>query len=627
VSISTAIKPNRLTASKGWWFGLAGLTAWSLFNYLWELANGQRSEYYAAIALSMSKSWSNFFFGAMDPSGSVTLDKVPGSYWVPAAFVKVFGFSTWSVNAPNALATVGAVVLMAFAGKQLLNAKAGILAGAIVATTPVLAAVARSNQPESFFLLAMAMVGFFGVRAFKLNSTKNLYFAALSVGLAFHFYMLEAWASIPALALAFLFTDGGRARKWLHATLASFVAITSSLTWTAIVSLFPTNARPYIGGTNHNSVWEMVFGYNGLGRFSSTASSDTDAYRSFTPPFGGSASIVRFFNAQLAGQIGWLIPTAMVALAVLWILKANRAVAVFLTSWFAVMYLMFAEVSGMHQFYTAVMAMPVSLIVALAYFAATDAKALWAQIAIIASSVFAALGITIYYLDYVWWTPLVGLLIAFGAVALLFVENKWAGRLAAVLAGAALVFTPAVWAMDTINHPSSINPAAGDGSMSMGGGFGGGSGGFRGGTAGGAGGFAKGNGGFTPSGGGNPAVDVNSGNVSVLKYVQQHQGSAHYLMAVTGGMQAAPYITASNGEQIIAIGGFNGADKNMPLVKLQQVLKSGQLKFVLLSGSAGGPGGNDGSQATSNQLQSWVEANLKPVTLNGSASGLYEYVK
>jgi len=598
VSISTAIKPNRLTASKGWWFGLAGLTAWSLFNYLWELANGQRSEYYAAIALSMSKSWSNFFFGAMDPSGSVTLDKVPGSYWVPAAFVKVFGFSTWSVNAPNALATVGAVLLVAFAGKQLLNARAGILAGAIVATTPVLAAVARSNQPESFFLLAMAMVGYFGVRAFKLNSTKNLYFAALSVGLAFHFYMLEAWASIPALALAFLFTDGGRARKWLDATLASFVAIASSLTWTALVSLIPASARPYIGGTNHNNVWEMVFGYNGLGRFSSTASSGTEAYRSFTPPFGGSASIVRFFNAQLAGQIGWLIPTAMVALAVLWILKSNRAVVVFLTSWFAVMYLMFAEVSGMHQFYTAVMAMPVSLIVALAYFAATDAKALWAQIAIIASSVFAALGITIYYLDYVWWTPLVGLLIAFGAVALLFVENKWAGRLAAVLAGAALVFTPAVWAMDTINHPSSINPAAGDGSMSMGGGF-----------------------------GGNPAGDLNNVNDLVLKYVQQHQGSAHYLLAVTGGMQAAPYITASNGEQIIAIGGFNGADNNMPLKKLQQLLKSGQLSFVLLSGSAGGPGSNGGSHATSNQLQSWVEANLKPVTLNGSASGLYEYLK
>ena len=598
MSISTAIKPNRLTASKGWWFGLAGLTAWSLFNYLWELANGQRSEYYAAIALSMSKSWSNFFFGAMDPSGSVTLDKVPGSYWVPAAFVKVFGFSTWSVNAPNALATVGAVLLVAFAGKQLLNARAGILAGAIVATTPVLAAVARSNQPESFFLLAMAMVGYFGVRAFILNSTKNLYFAALSVGLAFHFYMLEAWASIPALALAFLFTDGGRARKWLHATLASFVAIASSLTWTALVSLIPASARPYIGGTNHNNVWEMVFGYNGLGRFSSTASSGTEAYRSFTPPFGGSASIVRFFNAQLAGQIGWLIPTAMVALAVLWILKSNRAVVVFLTSWFAVMYLMFAEVSGMHQFYTAVMAMPVSLIVALAYFAATDAKALWAQIAIIASSVFAALGITIYYLDYVWWTPLVGLLIAFGAVALLFVENKWAGRLAAVLAGAALVFTPAVWAMDTINHPSSINPAAGDGSMSMGGGF-----------------------------GGNPAGDLNNVNDLVLKYVQQHQGSAHYLLAVTGGMQAAPYITASNGEQIIAIGGFNGADNNMPLKKLQQLLKSGQLSFVLLSGSAGGPGSNGGSHATSNQLQSWVEANLKPVTLNGSASGLYEYLK
>jgi len=32
--------------------------------------------------------------------------------------------------------------------------------------------------------------------------------------------------------------------------------------------LIPASARPYIGGSQHNSVLELVLGYNGLGRLS-----------------------------------------------------------------------------------------------------------------------------------------------------------------------------------------------------------------------------------------------------------------------------------------------------------------------------------------------------------------------
>lgn len=77
-----------------WHTGLSLLALASATVYLWALGSGQRSEYYSAIALSMSKSLSNFFFGAVDPAGTVSLDKIPGSYWVPAIFIKIFGFST-----------------------------------------------------------------------------------------------------------------------------------------------------------------------------------------------------------------------------------------------------------------------------------------------------------------------------------------------------------------------------------------------------------------------------------------------------------------------------------------------------------------------------------------------------
>ncbi|MEZ5187815.1 MAG: glycosyltransferase family 39 protein [Microbacterium sp.] len=119
------------------------LTAWGV--------GGSMSEYYASIALSMSKSWPNFFFGSVDPAGTVTLDKIPGSFWIPALSARLFGFSAAAVIVPNALAATGAAVITAITARRWAGPVAGIVAGAVVATTPILIAVARSNQPETFF--------------------------------------------------------------------------------------------------------------------------------------------------------------------------------------------------------------------------------------------------------------------------------------------------------------------------------------------------------------------------------------------------------------------------------------------------------------------------------------------
>jgi len=36
--------------------------------------------------------------------------------------------------------------------------------------------------------------------------------------------------------------------------------------WIAIVQLWPASSRPYIGGSQNNSLWNVIFGYNGFGR-------------------------------------------------------------------------------------------------------------------------------------------------------------------------------------------------------------------------------------------------------------------------------------------------------------------------------------------------------------------------
>ena len=72
---------------------LAGLS------YAWALTAGPLEPYYAAAVRSMSMSWHNFIFGAFDPAGTITVDKLPGALWVQALAVLAFGFHTWAIVA------------------------------------------------------------------------------------------------------------------------------------------------------------------------------------------------------------------------------------------------------------------------------------------------------------------------------------------------------------------------------------------------------------------------------------------------------------------------------------------------------------------------------------------------
>lgn len=306
-----------------WGWSVAGLALVTLFVTAWGVG-GSMSDYYASIALSMSKSWSNFFFGAMDPAGTVTLDKIPGSFWIPALSVRVFGFSPWAVIVPNALAASASVVVVCVTARRWAGPLAGLTAGAVVATTPILVAVARSNQPETFFVLALALTAWAANKALDRRSLGWLLLAGVFIAAGFHTYMLEAWAVWPALALAYLCTRQSWARRIGHLAVAGASSLALSLVWIVAVALVPASARPYIGSTLSNNPWEMVFGYNGLGRFGEVTADDT-AYRSFTPPFSGSPSALRLLNEALATQIGWMLPTAVVAVVVLFVLVPDAA--------------------------------------------------------------------------------------------------------------------------------------------------------------------------------------------------------------------------------------------------------------------------------------------------------------
>ena len=612
----------------GWHTGLVLLGVGAAILTTWSVWSGSRSDYYASIALSMSRSWSNFFFGALDPAGSVTLDKIPGSYWIPALFIKAFGFSTWAVVLPNALAAVGAALLVAITAKRLLDPTAGLLAGAVVATTPILVAVARSNQPETFFVLGLAAVAWATTKALTRRSFGWLLLAGLFVALSFHTYMLEAWAVWPAIAAAWLCTRMPWPRKLWQLAVAGLVSLAASLTWIVIVALVPASSRPYIGSTLGNSPWEMVFGYNGLGRFGE-ATADTTAYRSFTPPFSGDPGVFRLLNEQLAGQIAWLIPTAFLAIAVLWVLRFPRAITVLLGVWLATFAVMFSAVAGMHQFYTAALAIPMALAVGLAFAVARRRRSLWAQVSLITLAAVTAVGIGFSYGGYSILVALVQAALAGAAIGLIVRERMLRLRpnaAIAVLAGAAMLLTPLVWSAVAIANPSSTNPVAGGVADVGGRGFGGGPG-AQGGFGGGPG--AQG-GGQAPRGSrfGGLGVQANAAppggralggfggaagaaDTALLTYLRTHQGGSAYLAATFGAQAAATLIIASDGGSFLPIGGFNGGDPVPTLDRFEQLVADGSLRYVIVSsegpGFGGGVGGLGGQGGTSSEILQWVE--------------------
>ena len=632
-----------MTEARKWRLSLAGLAIATALLNLINLAKGQRSEYYAAIAVSMSKSFSNFIFGALDPAGTVTLDKIPGSYWIPAIFVKIFGFSTWAVTAPNAIAGVIAVLIVATTIKNLFGKTAGILAGALVAATPIVAAVVRSNQPQTFFLLSLALTMWAASKALTENSTKWLIITGAFIALGFHMYMLESWALWPALIVAYLFTDQPRAKKIKDILKAGFTSLALSMTWITIATLTPKSSRPYIGGTDHNNPFEMVFGYNGLGRFSLTTktlsgTTDDPTFRSFTPPFGGQASLTRLFNDQVAGQIAWLLPATVIASIALLVFARKNRFLTFLIGWFITFFFMFSLVAGIHQFYVSAMALPIAALISSAFTIARQKDDWIVPTLMLGVTGIWTLNLTDRYTSYFSWTSKIQFALMILALIVFSANIRRMTFLLPLALFAGMAFTPAVWSYDVKNRPSSINPVAGP-DTGMGGGGPGGFGGMR------NGGMGRPNfdprnfanrqpgqnfpqgmrpqfggqfpGGRPQMGGGPGGMFGEQNNQELISYLQSNRGGAKYLLATFGGLSAAPFITAT-GEKILPIGGFDGQDPAPTLDQFKSFIASGELKYVLV----GGGGGRQ--QNADSEISRWVASNCTVDSAAPNTSSLYK---
>lgn len=581
-----------------WGIGLVAISGLTAFNVFFKLELAERSGYYAVLATSMSRNWHNFFFGALDPAAMLGLDKIPGSYWVPAILVKLFGFHNRSVVAPNGVATVLAVIVIAYTAKRLGGVWFGLLAGGLLATTPVVVAVARSNQPLSFFLLSMTIAAYCMTVALQTQSRKHLIYSGLAIGLAFQSYMIVAWAVWPALALAWLFTNRPWLKKFVDLLLAGAASIVVSVAWITAVWLIPASRRPYIGNTLHNNPWEMVFGYNGIGRFNTGGQMTGEvknsliSFKTFTPPFSGKPSVYRFFYHQIIGQISWLIPATVIAIIFLLVIKRHLPHVILFATWFATALVMFSAVSGMHQFYTATMAIPMVLLVSTALREAAQTRAkVWSSGMVLATAAF-SLVVLAANPKYLPVLPFLQL-----GFALLFVIILFAApakpvfrRTNALVAVLAVSLTPLAWSLDAMNHPSYVNPIAGPADTYN--------------TE-----FAHksthtNNSGVQSGGATEPALS----HGKLIKYLIANQNHSKFMVVAFGVDGAASYILQSN-RLVLPIGGFNGADPIPTLTQFKQMVARGEINQVLTNHFKG-----DSKQFgfwQSGKIKAWVKANCQ----------------
>src|SRR3954452_8798274 len=298
---------------------LLGLLVLAAVLNLWALdQNGFANDYYSAAVRSMSSSWHAFLYDSFDPSGVMTVDKPPLALWVQVASVKVFGFSSLSMLVPQALMGAASVALVYDLTRRFFGRPAGFVAGLVLAVTPITVAISRHNNPDALLVLCSVAALWCLVRAFQDGRTRWLVLAGMAIGLGFETKMAAALMVVPALAAAWLWlAPKGRlaALRQLLAGGAAMVVVSGA--WPLLMLLTPASDRPWVSGTSDNSILNLIFGYNGLGRIDGQAGGPGGAVGGGpggggNSLFGGPTGPLRLLESSLGGLAGWLLGFALV---------------------------------------------------------------------------------------------------------------------------------------------------------------------------------------------------------------------------------------------------------------------------------------------------------------------------
>ncbi|MFF7646715.1 glycosyltransferase family 39 protein [Streptomyces canus] len=336
------------------------------FLYGWNLSGNSLNSFYSAAVYSGTQSWKAWFFGSLDAGNFLTVDKPPFALMVMGLSCRVFGFGTWQMMLPEIAAALGTIWILHSSVKRVFGHVAATIAALVLALTPITVAINRDNNPDTILVLLMVGGATLALRAVRTDRLLPLIGSAVLFGLAFNTKMLQGYIALPAVFAVYVYASKlGWRKKAVNLTLAAVALAVSSFWWATAVSLVPADDRPYIGGSTDGSAWNLIMGYNGLGRvLGGEGNGGGGGGGGGGGTFAGTAGLGRMFNDILGGQISWLIPFAFLALVAGLLLcgraprtDPTRAALVLWGGWLVLHYLTFAMAEGtMHPYYTTALA-------------------------------------------------------------------------------------------------------------------------------------------------------------------------------------------------------------------------------------------------------------------------------
>jgi len=644
---------------------LIGLLAATAFLYLVDLAaSGYANSFYSAAVQAGSTSWKAFLFGSFDSSNFITVDKPPASLWVMDLSARVFGVSSWSILAPQALEGVAAVGLLYATVRRRFSAPAALLAGTVFALTPVAALMFRFNNPDALLTLVLVASAYALTRALEDARTGWLLLTGTLIGVGFLTKMLQAFVVVPGFAAVYLLAAPTTLRRRLGQLLAAGgTLIAAAAWWVATVALWPASSRPYIGGSQSNSILELIFGYNGFGRITGNETGSVVGGRALGGGQGGGGmwgptGVTRLFGAEMGTQISWLLPAALVLLGVLlWGMRrkprtdGRRAAVLAWGSWLLVTGAVFSFAKGIiHPYYNVALAPAIGALVGIGVvwtWARRDALlyrlALALTFAGTAAWAFILLDRTPSWHPALRFGVLVGGIAA--SVVIVVGPAAWgaertATRAVLLVALATALAAPAAYSAQTAStgHSGALPTAGPSGSVGgpgagrpgARGGFGPGTGtgptGFLGGggsppaglAPGGAGSFPGGTrlgGAGSRAGGLGGLLDSGTPSKALVSLLDENASPYRWVAAIVGANSAAG-VQLGTGHAVMAIGGFNGTDPAPTLAEFEADVAAGKIHYFIASGG-GGPGGGVGSSSSSSAIASWVESHFTAKTVGG----------
>ncbi|HEV3093734.1 MAG TPA: glycosyltransferase family 39 protein [Solirubrobacteraceae bacterium] len=341
------------------WVVLSAITALAAALRLVDLGAVRLDPFYDAAVRSMGVSWHNFFFGAYEPAGSVSIDKPPIDLWLQVASVKLLGWGSTSLKLPEALAGIASVPLLYAAIRRPFGTIAGLVAALALAVLPIEVITARSDTMDGAMMLLLVVALLLLVRACDGGGTAWLLAAAAALGVAFNVKLLESLVALPGLlALALLGMPPGAGRRARQLLAATAVYVVVALSWLGSTLLFPAHDRPWAIGSTNGSAWNAAFVFNGSERITGKAAEVGQARGAarIAPP---SPTRLLARSGQLPGTwLGWealaalaLGAFALIALARRRAGRLQRASAVGVFLWLVTGVVLFSDMARLHPRY------------------------------------------------------------------------------------------------------------------------------------------------------------------------------------------------------------------------------------------------------------------------------------